>query len=115
MLAWMSSSNDRLALNEAAFRVANERMASWEERARSEAEEPFYCECSDAGCKRKISLRTREYEAVRASSRRFFTVPGHEVTEIETVVERNDRYVVIEKHPDVTDLVRETDPRRGSG
>jgi hypothetical protein len=49
---------------------------------------------------------------VRASARRFAIVPGHDIPDIEEVVERHERYAVIEKHADVDDIVRATDPRR---
>jgi hypothetical protein len=37
----------RMAENEAIFRAANERIASWEERDRLEAVELYFCECAD--------------------------------------------------------------------
>jgi hypothetical protein len=49
---------------------------------------------------------------VRASARRFAIVPRHDIPDVEEVVERHERYAVIEKHPDVDDIVRATDPRR---
>ena len=36
----------RLALNEAAFRVANERIRNWPERRSHEAPARYYCECA---------------------------------------------------------------------
>jgi hypothetical protein len=42
----------------------------------------------------------------------FLLRPGHEVLDVEDVVQRNDLYVVVRKHDEVRDLVRETDPRR---
>jgi hypothetical protein len=38
-----------------------------------------------------------EYERVRSQRDRFAVVPGHENSEIEHVVERDDRYVVVDK------------------
>jgi hypothetical protein len=85
-------------------------MAAWEERS---AEEPelFLCECLVAGCREKVSLTRDEYEAVRTEARRFFVAPGHEDETLETVVDRHDGYVVIEKPPDLEPVVNATDPR----
>jgi hypothetical protein len=38
-----------------------------------------------------------EYERVRSQRDRFALVPGHENSAIERVVERDDRYVVVDK------------------
>jgi hypothetical protein len=100
----------RLALNEAAFRIANDRMRAWEER---EGPDPasYLCECADPDCRERIMLRIHEYEAVRAESRRFVIVPGHEVPDVETVVDREDGYFVIEKDPETDAISKGTDPR----
>jgi hypothetical protein len=101
----------RLASNEAMFRAANERMADWDEVRVSEAVERYLCECADPACREQIGLRKGEYEAVRSDSRHFVAVPGHEIPDVETVVERHDGWMVIEKNPEVTELAQSTDPR----
>jgi hypothetical protein len=101
----------RLALNEAAFRVANERMRDWPERQGDEEPARFYCECANMGCLEQVLLTQRAYEAVRAESDRFIVVPGHEIPDVETVVERRDGYHVIEKDDDVRPIAEATDPR----
>jgi hypothetical protein len=100
----------RAAITEAAFRIANERMAAWEEVSATEPE-LFFCECLMAGCREKVSLTREEYEAVRAHARRFFVVPGHEDETLESVVDRREAFVVIEKPPEVAPVVEATDPR----
>ena len=52
------------------------------------------------------------YEAVRDNSMHFFCAPGHNLPDVETVIERHVNYVVVEKGPEVADLVTETDPTR---
>jgi hypothetical protein len=47
---------------------------------------------------------------VREQDDRFTVVPGHESSEIEAVVERHDRYLVVDKIPALEPLV-EDDPR----
>jgi hypothetical protein len=107
-----SDRKERLALNEALFRAANERMADWEERHRVEATELYYCECADPECREKVPLRESDYERVRSNSDHFFVVPGHVVTDLETVIESQQEWVVVEKDPEVREIVEATDPRR---
>ena len=49
---------------------------------------------------------------MRENTTRFIVVSRHEITDVEDVVERHDRYVVVQKHPETWDIVQETDPRR---
>jgi hypothetical protein len=48
---------------------------------------------------------------VRNDSTRFFVVPGHEDERVERVVERNDRYVVVEKIGEAAEEADDLDPR----
>jgi hypothetical protein len=100
-------SEKRIALNEATYRTINEGVR---------AEDPdsaitFLCECGRLGCNKLIRLPRAEYEAVRRNSRRFAIVSGHEIPEVEDVVERHEGYWVIEKHRDADDVIKTTDPR----
>src|SRR4051794_23780508 len=77
----MTTRKERLALNQAAFRIANERMSEWPERReerRSTGSSTYFCECSRTDCRAILRLTSDEYEAVRAASRRFAIAPGHE-------------------------------------
>ena len=105
---------ERLVNNEALFRVANERMAAWDEQHAEEPAEPYFCECADTECREKVWLHKAEYEAVRANSRHFFAVSGHEVPDVETVIEEHEGWIVVEKAPEVTDTAVATDPRSDS-
>jgi hypothetical protein len=70
------------------------------------------CECGQLGCNRLITLRDDEYGAVRAHPRRFAVVPAHAVVEIETTVERHDRYAVVEaRDPAATAVAEQAAPR----
>ena len=102
---------ERLALNEALFRAANERMSGWEERHSEEESELYHCECADLDCLDKLALGQADYERVRADSAHFMVVLGHEDPEIETVIEAHEGWAIIEKNPDVQALVERTDPR----
>jgi hypothetical protein len=105
---------ERLALNQALFRAANERMSAWWENRQSEPGEPvtYYCECSRTGCRERLSLRPDEYEAVRVDSSRHFVVAlGHEYTEFEHVISQRPDYAVVEKFEEVAAVVEATDSR----
>ena len=106
---------ERQAANEAAFREVNERRAAIDRGAEvtwAEGDElfEFVCECGTASCEGRIEMTLREYDAVREQDDRFPVLPGHELPEIETVVERRERYVVVDKLPELEPLV-EDDPR----
>jgi hypothetical protein len=100
----------RVAMNEATFRKVNEGMEAGQDPTGLLT---FLCECGRLGCNKLISLTRPEYEAIRANSRRFALVDGHEMPEVEDVVERFERYTVVEKrgHPEA-DVVEQTDPRK---
>ncbi len=101
-----------MARNEAMFRVANERTTDWEERHAGDAVERYFCECANLECREKVRLRKADYERVRSDSRRFVVVPGHELADVETVIERSEGWAILEKAPEVTGIVEELDPRR---
>jgi hypothetical protein len=100
----------RVAMNEATFRKVNEGMEAGQEDSGLLS---FVCECGRLHCTRLIELTRAEYEAIRENPRRFAIVEGHEILEAEEVVQRHDRYIVVEKIGDpVSEIVEHTDPRR---
>jgi hypothetical protein len=52
-----------------------------------------------------------EYESVRADPTHFVLLPGHELPEAEVVQRENERFTVVEKIVEETEL-EQTDPRR---
>lgn len=112
----MGAREERLAGNEALFREVNERVAEVAEDLLSVevTADPlkFNCECGRETCAEQIEMTLVEYEAVRASPIRFAVTPGHEVPDIERVVERYPNYLVVEKQDEeAEEVARETDPR----
>jgi hypothetical protein len=105
----VSLSDERLARNEILFREINERL---DEMAAPWAKTTGYlCECSELACSQTIELTNDQYERVRAQATVFVVVPGHERAEIETVIEENDRFLLVRKIVAVKEIV-ERDPRR---
>ena len=103
---------ERVADNEAMFRLANERTAKWDERRESEEASGYFCECGDASCHERVMIEERDYERVRANSRRFLIAVGHERPEVESVVESHDGWSVVEKRSEAAETAEATDPRR---
>jgi hypothetical protein len=100
----------RVAMNEATFRKVNEGMELGEGRSGLLT---FVCECGRLGCTKLVQLTRGEYESIRKNPRRFAIVDGHEILAAEEIVERHDRYVVVEKAGDPeAEIVEHTDPRR---
>ena len=100
----------RVAMNEATFRKVNEGMEIGQDPSGLLT---FVCECGRLGCTKLIQLTRGEYENIRKNPRRFAIVDGHEVLEAEEIVERHDRYLVVEKADDPeAEIVEHTDPRR---
>ena len=87
----------RIAANESSFRDVNEAIARGQWPGEQDAPASFRCECARFGCNELVELSLREYEEIRAHPRRFLVLPGHELPEVETVVERRPDYFVIEK------------------
>lgn len=72
----------------------------------------FVCECGHIGCTSTVEMEIAEYEKVRANFDRFLVLPGHEIPEVDRVVEDHSHYLVVVK-PDEGARVsaRETDER----
>ena len=102
---------ERVARNEAVFREVNERIRESTERLASPEAAGFLCECGNRGCSEMLTLSLDEYEHVRESGRRFFLVPGHEILDLERVVDRHDQYFVVEKLGRGAEIAEEADPR----
>jgi hypothetical protein len=100
-----------VGLIEAAFRIANERTARWEERHPEGRSELYLCECGEQPCRQRVELTREQYEAVRADARHFVVLPGHVIADLETVVGSFAGYEVIEKPSALMELLIETDPR----
>ena len=107
-----TSRERRLALNEATFRTTNDRLDAARPAPIPGSRRAYFCECSAIGCTARVHLSFGEYEMVRSSPRHFLVVPGHEVTDVETVIESHRRYAVVEKKAEVARVVERTDPRR---
>ena len=108
----MDSMAARVAMNQARFREANERIERKAVVAGAEFV-PFICECSDPDCTRLVRLTVGEYESVRAEPALFLNAPDHqaESSDHHELVSRTDRYVLVEKIGDARRIVEDLNPR----
>lgn len=110
-----TSSEHRLAENEAIFRRINEQVQAGYDETNRLAEEDnqpefkvspqsatmpllFYCECADENCAKRVTISPQDYQAIHQNRRRFVIAPGHEVRSVEKVVEVTPNFTVVEKN-----------------
>ena len=103
----------RIGVNEAMFRDVNERI---EDLAGTfglqERPLELICECGDVSCAQQIRMTVAEYEALRKDPTLFAVYPGHEIPDVEGIVERRDGFDVIRKYEgEPARIARETHSR----
>ena len=87
---------ERIAENEDSFRHLNEQLGVMG---------VFVCECGDGDCRQHVQMPRERYSDIRRNPRRFFVRPGHEIPDVERVVEREVEWYVVEKPADVAHIV----------
>jgi len=107
----LSSRIEKAARNQVVFREVNERIAELTGLLNETGVNLFICECSDPGCAEALEVTQQEYRAVRADPARFIVRHGHELPEVERVVDGNGRYLVVEKIGAAAEIVLAGAPR----
>jgi hypothetical protein len=109
----------KIAMNQATFRNANERIERAAQSHNFEASQrvPFICECAEPSCTETVMLSLPDYEAVRAHPDRFFLIAGHEAAgnTQERILEDADGYAVVEKIGTAGAEAERLDPRDQGG
>lgn len=95
---WARRTQESVRKNEAAFKAHNDRRLLVEP---ADQDEPFplVCECGDADCWNAVWVTIVEAEAAHAAPERYVVLPRHVMPDYEAVVERHERYWIVEKHP----------------
>jgi hypothetical protein len=110
----MDERTRRVGRNEAIFRAVNEQIETLNQNLAAVSDNTVHivCECADLMCSEQLSVKVDEYERVRADSTLFFVLHGHQLPDLETVIEETGDYLVVCKHegPPAT-MARETDTR----
>jgi hypothetical protein len=106
----------RAAINENTFREINEQLvAAVALDADDDELHDVVCECARVDCTELVTVTVAEYDEVRESGERFIVAPAaeHVAPEHERIVERRDRYWIVEKLGPAGDVAEALDPRDG--
>jgi hypothetical protein len=98
--------------HQALFREVNERIEELAETFDLKGELTILCECGSGRCAERIALHENEYEKLRRIPTHFAVRPGHEIPDVERVIERSDGFVVVEKFGESAKAAIRLDPRR---
>jgi hypothetical protein len=103
----------RIGLNESLFREVNDRIERVTETLQVTSETiAILCECGDDSCTERVDVALSDYERVRKDPELFFVRPGHEIPDVEDIVESGSGWDVVRKKPGPSaELARELDPR----
>ena len=103
------------ARNQSLFRNVNERIAGLNESFSVFTERgEWICECLDPACAGKMEMSTAEYERLREDPNSFAVLPGHELVDVEKVIERNERFLVVSKLGVGAAYATSHDPRKAT-
>lgn len=106
---------ERIARNEGLFRMLNDGRELEAQGLGIDGLVEFTCECGLLTCHDPIRLSVAEYEEVRREPRRFAIVDGHDFPEAEDVIDRRERYAVVEKRQPGAAVAEASDPRQHRG
>jgi hypothetical protein len=100
---------DRIAKNEAVFRATNREIERADQEGVGAADGVLevICECGQDSCSGVITLTVSEYDSVHSQKDRFVVVPGHQVEEIERVVDDRKAYLVVDKFGEAEEIVED--------
>jgi hypothetical protein len=102
---------EKAARNQVVFREVNERIAELTGLFNETGVNLFICECSDPACTESLEVSAGEYEAVRADGARFLVLSGHQIPELERVVDGNGRFLVVETIGQAAEIAQAGNPR----
>ena len=107
------ASEERFQRRAAAAEINGRRVnEAIEPQGQSDRSAVFVCECGNLGCSETVEISVAEYEEVRTAFDRFFLVPGHEIDDVDRVVERRSSYlIVVKRAPEAREMARASDER----
>ena len=85
---------ERIVQTESFFRAINEEIAQLDGTTTM----MYLCECGNASCAEGIMLAPGALAKLHTSPRHFVVLEGHEISDVETVVERTDGYLIVRKN-----------------
>jgi hypothetical protein len=103
----------RIAANESLFRSVNEKIEDVSLGLSLATQNiTAVCECGDLKCAEHLDIDLTTYEQVRSDPTWFVVVSGHEIADVEEIVERHDGFDIVCKHKGLgEDVAIAADPR----
>jgi hypothetical protein len=83
----------RIEQTELFFRAVNEEIA----RNDGHGTTLFICECGNPACSERIALTAQALQHLHAENGLFVVLPGHEIPDVETVVDHSNGYLIVRK------------------
>ena len=94
----MDVRTERIGRNEDLFRKVNDQIEGVNEAFGTiTGTMSILCECVKLECIEQLDLTVDAYRELRADPTRFAVKPGHELPDVERVVERYENYFVVQK------------------
>jgi hypothetical protein len=94
----MDTRAERIGRNEDLFRKVNDQIEGVNEAfGVFTGTMSILCECGKIECIEQIELTLDAYRELRTDPTRFAVKPGHELPDVERVVERHEGYFVVQK------------------
>lgn len=109
----MEERTRRIGENEALYRTINEKIEGLNEAFGTVTETmAVVCECGRLECTEQIELDVSTYERVRSDPTQFVVLTGHEIPDVDQIVEQHAGFNIIRKDVGLPEqIARETDPR----
>jgi len=103
----------KIGENEALYRTINEKIEGLNQAFGTVTETmAVVCECGQLECTEQIELDLPTYERVRSDPTQFVVLPGHEIPDVESIVEPREGFYIIRKDSgDAAQLARKLDER----
>jgi hypothetical protein len=107
---------ERISRNEAMYRSVNLEIERVSEEVGGGADDrlAILCECGEEGCDATLYVTRAEYDEAHEQRDRFMVAPGHENEQIEHVVNRTPRYLIVDKFGDAERVAEAEERREGS-
>jgi hypothetical protein len=95
----MDERHQRIGEHELLFRAVNDRIVELDaELGVGDEALRFVCECGLLECAEALTLSLPEYTRIRSRPNHYLVVSGHEIPDVEDVVERIDGYAIVRKY-----------------
>jgi hypothetical protein len=105
----MEARHERVSRNEAMYRAVNREIEQASEQLGEGPSDRIevLCECGEESCSDTLDLTVAEYDEAHSQRDRFVVARGHENEQIERVVTRAERYLVVDKFGEAEEIAED--------